>query len=392
MSVKSSENGTTNLEDWIDGLDGLDWKNMWCGGKPDYVDGHNLKRIVSDQMMLDGDFLNFPIYSSYGHVVLDKVNYYYDDYLHNPNTCADAFNALRKVYKEWVSTDTYIHLELIREGYDLLNMKPIDYSEGDLLVKSAKRGNTIYRDRVKTRLEPIYSVSKDISRNKDRNTMTNSMFVTLTCDTKLYDTFADAWEGIAKDWNKFITNVRNNHGDVSYFRIFEASKRNYPHIHAILIFKDKDFPIFQHKGRTRVNPKGIFDDFWHSNVDVEGIRNMDGAIRYIAKYITKDMDAMGNTDTLALMWFFRKRSYAISKSFCDLIHPFLHNSKVAYQYRLEFSIRYEYQGQILAEYIGRYENYIFADEKLSRRCRDWHDMFNPFNEYLRARYHAMLEN
>ena len=72
------------------------------------------------------------------------------------------------------------------------------------------------------------------------------MFVTLTYDTKLYS-FGEAWKSIGDEFNRFMSFIRKNFGKVVCCRVFKAYENGYPHIHCILLFKEKEFKVFMDK-------------------------------------------------------------------------------------------------------------------------------------------------
>ncbi|MBA7682105.1 hypothetical protein ES703_90451 [subsurface metagenome] len=94
------------------------------------------------------------------------------------------------------------------------------------------------------------------------------------------------------------------------------------------MFHDAEFKVFRWKGKWRISEKSEFE--WeHGFVDVQACKNLKDGMGYIIKYIGKahNLGKKGSSSlTLALTWFYRKRSWSMSKGFNDLIKQ-LHKSK-----------------------------------------------------------------
>jgi hypothetical protein len=239
------------------------------------------------------------------------------------------FKGLVDYYKTWRSFNEYLLLERI---------------EGDkrewFAVKCSKRGNDVYWSRISKRLAGLKD-QQDIEffNPKDRGSKTTrAIFVTLTYDSKL-GSINDAWEEHGNWWNRWITNLRDKFGELSYIRTWESFINGYPHVHALLIFKDHEFNVFRQRGkdgkyRFRIQEKEQFESSWHSNVDVQACSSLRKASLYITKYLTKGfhesseeaLDKSLRGLTLSMNWIFRKRSFAVSRDLFDLISD-LRNSK-----------------------------------------------------------------
>jgi hypothetical protein len=231
-------------------------------------------------------------------------------------------------YKEWVSEDTYMILSK-------WNQKK--WKNEVFAVKCSKRGNDVYRSRVKNRFVGLSNKAENLVffNPKDRNNKQTSyaLWVTLTYDTKICP-FKEAWEKIGIEFNGFMSYIRSNFGKVSCCRVFESFENGYPHIHCILLFQEYNFSAFRDaKGQFRVHEKDIIAQGWHSNVDVKAMSSLAGGFSYLKKYLLKGIDFESadskGLKTLTLCWIFRKRAFAVSGSFrralTDLITD-LHNS------------------------------------------------------------------
>lgn len=204
-------------------------------------------------------------------------------------------------------------------------------------VKCSKRGNDVYRYRVYRRFKGLASLAKKIvffnPKNRNQNKKTRALFVTLTYDTKLCG-FGQAWINIGIEFNRFMSHVRKKFGNVSCFRVFEAYENGHPHIHCILLFKNKRFNVFRDKkGQFRIKEKGFIEEGWRSHTDVKAMSSLGRGLSYLKKYLLKSIDAENKDSkalkTLALTWLFNKRAFAVSGKFrqalIDLIKT-KHNS------------------------------------------------------------------
>lgn len=218
------------------------------------------------------------------------------------------------VYKKWVEQDEFLHFAVF-ESEDKVR---------EVAVLCSKRGNAVYRYRVKDRLSPLLSL--DIPNGNRSWNKTKIVFVTLTYDTKLSSP-QEAWVSISKSFNKWITNVRNKFGRVSYLKCFESTKNGYPHLHLVLVFHEVDFSYFSLKGKFRVSRivKDKIKGNWESFADVEAVISPTQAIRYVLKYLLKahggevegktawEISCEGVDKTLAILWAYKKRGYSVSK-------------------------------------------------------------------------------
>jgi len=206
-------------------------------------------------------------------------------------------------------------------------------------VKCAKRGNDVYESRVKRRMSVFELPEGDIEffGFNDDTPKVSMLFVTLTWTAQ--GPISDSWENIGYYFNRWITNLREKFGKMSYARAWEATKRGYAHVHLMLVFHDRTFAGFKSVDQDgnfiwRICEKSEFEKSWNSFVDVRAVRTYSSVLRYLSKRILKgtDKDDIDQGDvTKSLMWLFRKRAFALSRDLArrlsDLIRD-LHNSKV----------------------------------------------------------------
>ncbi|GAI64267.1 unnamed protein product, partial [marine sediment metagenome] len=100
---------------------------------------------------------------------------------------------------------------------------------------------------------------------------------------------------------RFITTLRKEFGHIKVFRNWEAFGEKepdgkvhadgYPHIHAVLLFEDYEFPVSlrdRHKHfRILRAEKDKIANLWDSHVDIEACYSVGGAMGYIKKYLLK---------------------------------------------------------------------------------------------------------
>jgi hypothetical protein len=139
--------------------------------------------------------------------------------------------------------------------------------------------------------------------------------------------FAYAWQNVGVDFNRWICGIRSKFGSVSVVRVFESHESGYPHVHALLVFHSHKF-----EGRSMKNMRGkliyrvVGSDFnnlkslvdganrWAQGYsDFELVNSYRGGIRYLAKYLAKSTSIKEagpkGVKTLAMCWFFHKRSF-----------------------------------------------------------------------------------
>lgn len=225
-------------------------------------------------------------------------------------------------YERWVSEDRYMVLAHQREEW-VSDGGSFEY----VAVKCSKRGNDVYQARVAGRLDGLGSRVLNVSYDYRKVPLANVLFATLTYDTKLCS-FAEAWQNIGAELNRFKANIQSKYGRVSAFRTWESYGNGYPHVHVILIFQDYEFPVFlsyseNKRGQLvpvwRVKEKLDLERYWHSHIDVRAVDSVKGGIGYVKKYASKcahysSVDRK-SVKTLAMCWVFRKKAYYVSGEF-----------------------------------------------------------------------------
>ena len=233
---------------------------------------------------------------------------------------------LCKVYSDWVNQDEYLVLA-----------KP--ESRKFVAVKCSKRGNDVYKFRIENRFKELDGLAEIVGDERifdinQKNPQTNVLFLTFTYDTKICSE-SEAWKNIGIEFNRAVSNIKRKFGSCSILRAWEGHKNGYPHIHAIFVFHEKKFDVFEHwitntKSEYRIQQKHEFDSTWHSWIDAKAVNSIGGAIRYLTKYLRKTHGYNSeNNLTQAQMWINRKQSFSMSADFIRslrLVYANLHNS------------------------------------------------------------------
>ena len=251
-----------------------------------------------------------------------------------------------QVYDYWLHYDEYVLIH----GSNRVTCEDLY-----LAVKCSKRGNDVYSYRLKERLgflEKLPNYRFFNFKSFDRSVKTKMVWLTLTYDSKRCS-LHQAWQNISHEWDLYLKNIRKQFGHIKVLRFYQAfpgggegKAKGYPHIHAVLLFEDQDFPAFAHieyddSGKIVVRYRmkedrhlQVFKKHWHSFVDVQALSSVRAALNYCKKYAEGSFDGRaGNYKTMincALTWLYRKRTFALSGGFQtayrDLINADLHNS------------------------------------------------------------------
>jgi len=292
-------------------------------------------RVLSPQVVKKygfDDFKELGLLSESGKIRLLPAQRYFEE-------SENYFPLLLDLFEAWRDESEYMVFKHESE-------KPLYVA-----VKCSKRGNDVYASRVERRFSWLKKTIEDqrFFEAKDFTTekvvKSRLLWVTLTWNTRLFSR-RQAWKTeVSECWNRFISAVRRRYGKVSVLRSFEATKQGFPHVHAVLWFEEAEFTVFPHfnekEGRMsfRISEKAEFESLWHSFVDIEALSSLKKMAHYVLKYQMKVNEGREEeaesrrygSKTLAFMWLFRKRSYAVSGSFrrlfSDLIRV-LHNSNM----------------------------------------------------------------
>jgi len=127
------------------------------------------------------------------------------------------------------------------------------------------------------------------------------VLLTLTEDTKHYETIEEALLSLWRRWGQFRDTLnqrlkRSGKKKLVYIIVLEFTKRGWPHLHIWC------------PGRTYIAPQAELQALWGAIIDVRHVRG--NAASYVCKYVGK-MHTLP-VELQAIMWDNRIRSYAVS--------------------------------------------------------------------------------
>lgn len=205
----------------------------------------------------------------------------------------DNNEQLMIAYKNWVQIPLWLMF------YNPLDKKYIS-------VRGMKRGDKKHAriasssfDRAQL-LKPIVHTQQ---RTKSSPARTNTLWISLTYPG---DVGSEAYQHVGKDFNRFLSAIRKRFGKIQYVRVWESQVRGTPHIHAIIIFQNKTW-AWEYR-RSKKNPKRkiprIFGykevkKYWSHHSDVQAVDDYEQKLRYIKKYLTKQLEHKEDKDILA---------------------------------------------------------------------------------------------
>lgn len=243
-------------------------------------------------------------------------------------------DSLTSFYLDWQRCNEYLVLQKQSEEFGQIKRKTI-------AVKCSKRGNDVYQARVKKRfgsLERLVSGPRDLEffGFNDATPKVRMVFVTLTWIGR--GSISESWETVGCHFNRWISNLRQKFGSLSYVRTWEASQKGYAHVHLLILFHQATFSGFKTVDQDgnfvwRISEKVEFERSWPAFLDCRAVRTASSVIRYIRKRVLQGTDK-GDVEsgdlTLALCWIFKRRSFALSgdlqEKLADLILS-MHKSK-----------------------------------------------------------------
>lgn len=215
-------------------------------------------------------------------------------------------------FVEWVKTDQFLLLQNLDTGKYHLR-------------KCSKRGNDYYRKRTWRRYKKLYALNESMPVKRDRD-FSSFAFATFTYRSSDIE---GTMKNVSSDWNRYITALRKRHGNVSSIRCYECQARGIIHIHAIIVFHERKFKTFLHDKKRRFSIRDeIFlnkydkqgnllkEKLWpHGFTDFFALNSWKHSLNYISKYFMKDLElsTQKEIDSTALLWIYKKRTYAVSK-------------------------------------------------------------------------------
>ena len=238
-----------------------------------------------------------------------------------------------------------------RNYHEYMLLKSENVETGEklyLAVKCSKRGNDVFARRLEDKLEFFgqfnnekFFVPNDLLSNKPIKT--RLLWVTLTYDSKRCS-LHQAWENVMKEFNKWITRLRQKYGKIDVLRFIQpfpdpnGPAFGYPHLHAILLFEEASFHVLKiprsdDVSRYRIKEKHELEAVgkWHSFIDVQALDSLRTAIDYCKKYAQSACcgDSPKALLTSAICWLYRKQTYSLSSNFKQALNDLIRTMQIS---------------------------------------------------------------
>jgi hypothetical protein len=131
--------------------------------------------------------------------------------------------------------------------------------------------------------------------------------------------------------------VRDIFGKAAYIRAWQSQVNGYPHFHCLIYFYDWEFSavywgpdnswrihnrqkvVVNHKSGAKDYCRDVFKDLWKwGHLDVKCCDNSKSALNDLLKYVLRDLEGGASDLTNTMVWYFQKKSFAVSRSFMGL--------------------------------------------------------------------------
>jgi len=193
-----------------------------------------------------------------------------------------------------------------------------------------KRGNDVYVKNIKRQLDVFISgeplVFFDPSWGKKSTPM---LYITCTCDHAIVgEDPGVVWLRFGKMWNNFISKLRQRYGKTAYIRAWQSQNNRYPHVHCLVLFVDRikdPFNVVEWVNKdgsvsyrlpANSNDRKFIKNAWSFGFcDVKCIQDTSSSFKDLLKYVTRDLEGGESVKTNSAVWFFQKRSFAVSDEF-----------------------------------------------------------------------------
>ena len=188
-------------------------------------------------------------------------------------------------------------------------------------VRGTKRGDKRHARKALSsfdRAHLLKPIIRQQQRTKKSPPRTNCLWITLTYDGK---TGPEAYEYIGQDFNRFITALRKIHKKIDYLRVWESQERGTPHIHVLVIFRNKTWSWAWRKDKKNhlkqypriFGYKQIKKHWNHGFSDIKAVHDYEGAVCYLKKYLTKQLESRDDKDDLACahQMIYKNQSYHV---------------------------------------------------------------------------------
>jgi len=238
---------------------------------------------------------------------------------------------IKDLFVNWYQFDEIMP---IRATY--LNLKTNTTEKVLSIHKSIKRCNPEYIKAIRERLQPFMDNEPKVFFNRVWGVKrTNALSIVLEYNSNVHE-LGTSWFNVGIHFNRFLSNLKKHFGKLVHIRTWQSHDSGYPHIHVIIYFNNFEFSVVEHKGTFRIHPKQkpkqkgkkpntktcrqIIKGSWpHGFSDIKCIDSMGGTFKDLLKYVTRDLDGGAYALTNAMVWYFRKQSFGLSKEFYNTV-------------------------------------------------------------------------
>ena len=174
-------------------------------------------------------------------------------------------------------------------------------------VRGMKRGDRRHSQKAQISFCRAYKMKQLIRqqpRTKKTPARTNCIWADLTYDGSVG---SEAYGYIGQDLNRFISAMKKRYGKMLYCRVWESQKRGTPHVHILMVFLERTFPwiwMRSRKGKRGKVPRVLghkeIKKYWpHGFANIQAVDDFEGAVKYISKYMTKQLESRTDEDDMA---------------------------------------------------------------------------------------------
>lgn len=283
----------------------------------DHKQGVSPDLIISDNSLFENKF---------GAIRLQRVRNHF-----GPLPSSSDIPLIKDLFIEWYTFDEIMP---IRCTYRLSNKDTVTEMK---IHKSIKRCNDVYIKAIKEKMSSFSEQEPRIFFDRDWKTKkTNALKIVLEYDATTY-TLGEAWHFVGIDFNRFISNIKKHFGKSVHLRAWHSHDSGYPHIDVMIYFKDFEFSavewydVKEEKLSYRIHPKqkvkhhgkycrqAIKDAWQQGYVDIKCVDSMGGTFKEQLKYVTHELDGEKYPLTNAMVWYFRKQSFGVSRDFAKVV-------------------------------------------------------------------------
>jgi len=283
---------------------------------------------------------------------------------------------ITELYTSWRDTDEVVPIKYVYKDYSIINKNDVSTNYASFMMdqfnvrcidyksvlfvpkevndwrfpKACKRGNPVYITLVKQRFAPLLSQSPITYFDpaylgvRKRKSKTSMLYITGTVDHEHCGNDR-GWLSFGSWWNSFITNLRKQFSEyeiitlkngrkkrklkkrekIVYVRAWQSQENGFPHFHALLHFRDREFTVvpwvhpngkISYRLPSMSSHRSAIKKAWKwGHLDIICVDNTQDAFKDLLKYVTRDLEGGESDLTNAMVWYFRRQSFAISRDF-----------------------------------------------------------------------------